>query len=57
VAFFYTCKKPKLSIYLQPYFATSVVAQVAFFYAHKNPNLSKALLRHFIRGSGGVFTL
>lgn len=28
---------------------------MAFFYARKNPNLSKALLRHFSHGSGGVF--
>ncbi len=33
---FCTRKNPKLSIYIKPYFATSVLAQVAFFYACKN---------------------
>ncbi|OTL17802.1 hypothetical protein B9X79_11650 [Acinetobacter pittii] len=58
MAFFYARKNPNLSIYQKLYFATSIVAQVVFFYTCKKPkviNLSKALLRHFSHGSGGVF--
>ncbi|EXE79256.1 hypothetical protein J582_0660 [Acinetobacter sp. 1566109] len=40
MAFFYTYQKPKLPIYLKPYFATLAVAQVAFFYTCKKFNIN-----------------
>ncbi|MDE9408503.1 hypothetical protein P0936_07595, partial [Acinetobacter nosocomialis] len=63
MAFFYTYIKPKLPIYLKPYFATLAVAQVAFFIPVKIQykltitsfilRFAKALIA--LSCSGGVF--